>query len=1143
VGVVDGVDYCALTIADMDVAVASSGVCASCTAATGHAAGCADACPACVNALNNYADACANNFDALSYATLEAYTNALSASNANNDCWHWLSTFSRPYAAAYCGAAFDHIVQYVQSAANAEVDVDGFTGALAVPYYSCLRAGCPAECQADLDLLASACHAEDVVPWGGNGLPANPSVAAPDGTVVSAYDAFQLFLNGTGSVPVNMAHGVTSATPLPLDLSACAGNKTGLYPDYSPPPPSPPPPPPPPSPLPPPPPPPPPPPSPPPPWPPPPGPSPPSPLLSRLPPPPSPAQPSMSPQQSSSSPPPSPPPPFPPGATFLVSSTASLAALTAADFAGATARSSFIATIAAQLGVSAASVSITGIIDGTPATARRRSVARRSRRSALVADASVDLAFAAEAATYAAATSLVSGITGVDAAGLTSALNAAGLATTGVVLFAPTLSAAGAALPPSPLPPSPPLPPGAVPPTVSAVRVTPTTTLMSPAARITLAADVTSSSPASLVLAWSVTASSVDGPPPQQLDLTDGSRVGTALNTSTLGLLPGALSPGLTYTFTLSASDAVSSASASVNISTMHVPTGGALVASAAAGVELQTRFTLTTSGWSDGNPGGMGQPLQYSFSYVLVTADAAGIAFSTEPTLLADYSSTPFVADVLLPAGSVTVLAFARNALGGVSVQLVNATVAVSRQQFANASTQAYFLDTIAAETAQLNGTAAVALASAAADVLNDPASPIGANATAAAAVRASLLGAILYAADAAATPEALESVVTSVASLLQNVSQVNAVGAASAVSLLSAVSSRAGNVTATAAGAVATGLSSLASAALSGGTGGGVSIALLKNLSGVVDALGDSLFTQLTAPGGAPITVSSPAVQMSIALDVPGAGSRLFTERLSAPGSNSSFAALPAGLFDGAPSVSAAAGVRTLFTSLTFDALTLDPASTGVTRLAFASAAAATAGQEVSVAGLATPILFTLPRLSSLADGLKAQCQFWDTAALNFSTVGCVSLPDPRPRNHTLAFTPGFTASGDADVVNAWAISGSLVSDACRVTVLDCGGAGADTIVVYPDPSNPIKVPAVACPPRVNGSTTPPPVLRVYSGRACALWQSGNSLNCSWSNTKQAFVGGGCESSGGPVQCACRHVRPRRALPAYICLRTPDF
>ena len=235
VGTAGGIDYCALTVASLNAATATGGACAACTAYTGYPNGCADACPACVNALDNYLDACSANFTALSYGTLEAYTGLL---NASSDCFDWFNLASRPYAGAYCGDAFDHVVQYAQSAAAPGVVLAG--GAMSTPY-SCLLANatsCPASCQADLDLLAAACHAVDVVRWTGNGLPGYLTLSgAPSGTTVTPFDAFQLFANGSASVPTNLANGVTSAAPLPLALSACSGNASGVYATYSPPPP------------------------------------------------------------------------------------------------------------------------------------------------------------------------------------------------------------------------------------------------------------------------------------------------------------------------------------------------------------------------------------------------------------------------------------------------------------------------------------------------------------------------------------------------------------------------------------------------------------------------------------------------------------------------------------------------------------------------------------------------------------------------------------------------------------------------------------------------------------------------------------------------------------------------------------------
>ena len=225
----------------MNAATTGRGVCAACPAATGDPQACASQCAACVNTFENYAASCAGNFTALNYEILDAMITRV---NASGDCSAWLNLASRPFAVALCGSAFDHVVQFVQSAANPNVVVDPLYGDMTARPPTCLQAdvaSCPAECQADLDLLAGACHATDTVRWAGNGMPGfMNATGAPNGTMVSPYDAFQLFVNGSASVPTNLQNGVTSSAPLPLTLSACAGNNTGLYAFY-PPPPSPPP--------------------------------------------------------------------------------------------------------------------------------------------------------------------------------------------------------------------------------------------------------------------------------------------------------------------------------------------------------------------------------------------------------------------------------------------------------------------------------------------------------------------------------------------------------------------------------------------------------------------------------------------------------------------------------------------------------------------------------------------------------------------------------------------------------------------------------------------------------------------------------------------------------------------------------------
>jgi hypothetical protein len=777
------------------------------------------------------------------------------------------------------------------------------------------------------------------------------------------------------------------------------------------------------------------------------------------------------------------------GSVYGVSATLRLDGAAASEASGAAA--ALAAVLAAQLGVSRGAVAVTGVADATPAG--------RRRRRALQAPAA-DVSFAAAAPSYAAAQTLLARLAALDPAALLAAVRASpGLGgVTAARVSAPALTAALAA-------PPPPAPPGAAPPRVGAVSITQAPAgaagaRANPGARTTLAARVASDAPASLVLTWSCVSSVA-------LNLSDPARVSGGTAGAVLTLLPGALAPGAAYTFTLSAADAGGAAAASADLVTLQVPVGGALAVSARSGTALATRFTLTTTDWADAT--GADGALEYAFWYaVLAAGGGAGAA-----VLLADFSANAStLRDVLLPAGSIVLQAAARNAQGGVSVQLATAGVQVAEQRFASADAQASFLNALAGSLAALGGVGAVALATSAADMLNDPSSPVGGNASAAADVRAALLASIAGAATSAATLEALTSVASAVATLVKNATQVSAAGAATALAMLARVAAADGGalfVSDATSSAVVAGLSSLAAAALV--PGGAVGAGALAQVAAVADALASSLLNQLTQPGGAPVSASSALVQLSVALDAPGAGSRLFTAPLSAPGSPSVFAPLPADVFEHA-GADTAGGVRTLFSSLAFDPFSPGGGGTGVTTLALSSSG----GDALRVAGLRTPIYFTLPAVS-LGDGEKSVCAWWDAAARNYSTAGCAGIPALRPPGHTLAWVAGFNATSDADMAAAWSISGPL-ADGCKVTVLDCS---ADAVrVVFPDPLRPLAVPAVECP---AGAA---PALRVYSGQACQLWQRDNGANCSWDNVRQAFVGASCMASGAPAQCACRHL-----------------
>ena len=267
--------------------------------------------------------------------------------------------------------------------------------------------------------------------------------------------------------------------------------------------------------------------------------------------------------------------------------------------------------------------------------------------------------------------------------------------------------------------------------------------------------------------------------------------------------------------------------------------------------------------------------------------------------------------------------------------------------------------------------------------------------------------------------------------------------------------------------------------------------------------------------APPPAPAVTSTPLIQTLVQIDPPGSN-RLTTQPLTAPGSPSSFQPMPADLL-----ANAAGAVVTQFFSLAFDPnrnANSTTNTTGLTRLAFNNPD----GSPIVVANASKPILFTLPFVN-VGDG-QAVCSFWDTAANTYSTRGCAGVPNPAPPGHALFFVPGFNATSDSALALSWNLTGPLVDDgACRVAVLDCNVE--PTRKVYPDPKQPLVVPAVSCPPVANGTNATRPVLRVFYGTDCQLWQD-NALNCSWDNVKQAFVGGGCVPVGNTTQCMCRHL-----------------
>jgi hypothetical protein len=685
-------------------------------------------------------------------------------------------------------------------------------------------------------------------------------------------------------------------------------------------------------------------------------------------------------------------------------------------------------------------------------------------------------------------------------------------------------------------------PPGLVPPVISSISVTPSASLVNPGNTVSLEANVVSVSAATLTLRWS----QLSGP---ALRLTAVNA--TLLTSNVLSLKPNALASGSTYVFHLEAADAGGRATARALVTTLALPVptlpgNGSLTASWGGGniTALTTLLNLSTSAalWNDANLNATCAAnclaLQFAFAYTL-EGDAGR-------RWLSDFADSPTLTGVLLPPGSLTLQVYARNALGGVSV--VPATLDVTALNVTLSDTLVEsLLPRNAADSLPVALVTARVFAVAA--ILSDPeaAAEMLGNSTEAADTRGYLMSVLNTVATsdtaplAAQTPAAVENLAAAVASLVVVAEQVNAACAEAAIGVLTRVSELS-SLTPTSVGAVGDALSALVDASFAALGGGGQLngsassvLQLQQQVANVSGVLTNSLLSQLAdssvPPGGAALTMSSPAIQLYVALDLPtpGAANRLFSEPLTAPGSNSSFA-LPSDMFGGALEP-----MRTAFASFTFDPNELDMnnSGTGMTRLAFSNAA----GDELNITNRSTPIYFALPPVPGLADGTKAQCQWWDHAASNYSTAGCISLPALLPPGHTVAFVQNFKSATDAGMVVAWNISGPLVSASnCTEDVLDCASAADADRKIYPNPAQPFAFPAVQC--NANVSTSP---MRVWSGKRCALIQPTNELQCWWDNLKQAFTGPGCVASAGTTRCACRHVRAQQlACIAHAALAT---
>ena len=438
---------------------------------------------------------------------------------------------------------------------------------------------------------------------------------------------------------------------------------------------------------------------------------------------------------------------------------------------------------------------------------------------------------------------------------------------------------------------------------------------------------------------------------------------------------------------------------------------------------------------------------------------------------------------------------------------------------------------------TAQLSGVTGAALTAAQTSLLQSLAPAAGAPLSAADASTAlSLIVTIVNASGSAngtVTPLSAAAASTA-AALVQAVvassgnSTLSAGAQSAALGVLSAVASAPINVSGAAGVAVVSALSSIAASATANNP------AALAQVSSVLAALTSSAASSLLSSIGSSVTApqsivfNTPLIQASTTITPPGVVS---TSPISAPGSPSSFDALPPGLLSSAAGYNSSAAVITQFYTLAFDPYAANASAAGglfaigsVTRLALRTAAG-----PLVVANATTPITFTLPAVNTTGVANQhAVCAFYDTVAQAYSTAGCIGLPNPSPPGHTLSFTPGFQTPTDASLAGAWAITGPLVDTNCQTQVIDCsldapctGPVWGKNCSVQPNQRQPLGTAnaAISCP--AAGT----PVLRVMYGVLCSVWQN-NTLGCWWNNTNQSFVGPGCVSTPGPQQCMCRHL-----------------
>jgi len=677
--------------------------------------------------------------------------------------------------------------------------------------------------------------------------------------------------------------------------------------------------------------------------------------------------------------------------------------------------------------------------------------------------------------------------------------------------------------------------------------------------RLTLLGNVSSRHPASLRTVWSVTTTSA------ALNLSSPLVAATPLTSRSLVLLPGALQPGARYTFRLSASDLDGEAFAESKVAVAGAPSGGALSVSPQAGTALETQFQLAAAGWlSDDAPLLYAFSYQLAGSSE-GSAPVALTPFQPSPTVnvtlpaglaASGHQLQLFVTTMAAPTGATS--ASSRPA----TVQVTFRAFASPAEMNSYAANLA---DSAASALASGDPAAALQLVGGLAALLEvssgppppppppppplailrgvvaapaPPPAPLSPEQLAAQRARISqrenLLSLIGNATSSVPqTPAAMAASVGLVANIVSStpVAELSPAAQWTALDIVGACASSTVPLSPATQKGIANALSALGGAALAAvpkdigkrsatvtASAGATtqrssrlastrtaqtaaSCTVLERVVHVLEALTAGQLSGMSVPGEFPATLVTANIKSYAALDVPTSDARLFTVATTADGAGGSVHPLPSNALDAAKASSvdgfASTGVAVTFFELAFDPWDCGASnSTAVTRLALSSG-----GTEVAVNRLQDLVRFSLPVPPSVDYAEEVRCAWWNRALGEYSTEGCVALPNPAPPNTVLAFTgvPG------APLARAWSAAGPMF-DNCSLVFLDCATARSGDAPVWPDPAPEPVVPGVSCLP---GRTD---TLRVYTGADCGAWQPGDGSGCYWNATEQAFAGNGC-------------------------------